>query len=196
MERENQRIMLTKRLLQESLLRLLEKQELEKISVAELCREAGINRATFYRHYEIPRDVLNEIAKAFFWQIQKKVQLPHTRVQLREAIEQLCTLMEKNMDMIRLLIKNSSESDFTAFITELYQEVWDNIRSLKLLSNLEDEDVQMLILYSAGGSYFILRQWLLGNVRKNAKEMSDYLFRLLNRTDWIDVCVNLGLLDQ
>ena len=61
MERENQRIMLTKRLLKESLLRLLERKELDKISITELCREAGINRATFYRHYEIPRDILNEL---------------------------------------------------------------------------------------------------------------------------------------
>ena len=50
--KENQRITLTKKLLQEGLLRLLETKRLDKISVTELCREAGINRATFYNHYD------------------------------------------------------------------------------------------------------------------------------------------------
>ena len=45
--KENQRITLTKRLLKESLVRLMEAKSLQKISVSELCKDAGINRATF-----------------------------------------------------------------------------------------------------------------------------------------------------
>ena len=54
----NQRIALTKRLLQEALLRLMNRKPLDKISITELCDEAGINRTTFYRHYYTPHDVL------------------------------------------------------------------------------------------------------------------------------------------
>ena len=56
--KDDQRIALTKRLLREGLLRLLSKTDLNKISVTQLCIESGINRATFYRHYEEPRDIL------------------------------------------------------------------------------------------------------------------------------------------
>ncbi len=58
---QNQRIMLTRRLLKEALLRLLESAPLDKISVTQLCQEAGVNRATFYRHYTSQEDVLQEI---------------------------------------------------------------------------------------------------------------------------------------
>ena len=58
--KDDQRIALTKRLLREGLLRLLSKTDLNKISVTQLCIESGINRATFYRHYEEPRDILND----------------------------------------------------------------------------------------------------------------------------------------
>ena len=51
--KENQRMVVTKRMLKEWLLR-----PLDNIHVNELCRESGINRATFYRHYETPQDVL------------------------------------------------------------------------------------------------------------------------------------------
>jgi len=53
--RENQRVQLTKRLLKEALMKLLEEKPLEQINVSELCRVADINRATFYKHYAIPR---------------------------------------------------------------------------------------------------------------------------------------------
>ena len=65
----DQRIALTKRLLREGLLRLLDKTELNKISVTQLCTESGINRATFYRHYEEPRDILNDIKCEIFQEV-------------------------------------------------------------------------------------------------------------------------------
>ena len=59
--KEDQRVALTKRLLQEGLLRLLEKKDIDSIHVSELCAESGINRATFYRHYKEPRDILRNM---------------------------------------------------------------------------------------------------------------------------------------
>lgn len=194
MERENQRIMLTKRLLKESLLRLLERKELDKISITELCREAGINRATFYRHYEIPRDILNELGKDLFYEMHQTVGIPRSKSDVKGSIENLCTFMEKNLDRIRIIIKGTSETDFTAFVSDLYTEFWEEIRRVSILSGLSDEDIKLLVLYSAGGSYFVLRNWLLGNIQKDSKEMADYLFRLLSRPDWSSIFDNIGLL--
>lgn len=58
---ENQRIRLTKRLIGDSLIRLMSQKDIRQINVSELCRHAGINRATFYRYYNTPEDVLSEI---------------------------------------------------------------------------------------------------------------------------------------
>ena len=60
--KENQRIVISKRMLRESLLRLLRTKELSEINITELCREAEINRATFYKYYNTPQDVLSDIA--------------------------------------------------------------------------------------------------------------------------------------
>ncbi len=62
----NQRVAVTKRMVKEGLIRLLEKKSLEKINITELCQEAGINRTTFYRYYELPRDVLTEMQNEFY----------------------------------------------------------------------------------------------------------------------------------
>lgn len=47
-------------LMDEALLLLLEKKEYEFITVKEICEKAGVNRSTFYLHYETIDDLLYE----------------------------------------------------------------------------------------------------------------------------------------
>ncbi len=50
----DRRVRYTKKAIRESFLDLLEKKPLEKISVTEICKNADINRGTFYSHYADP----------------------------------------------------------------------------------------------------------------------------------------------
>lgn len=47
-------------LMDEALLYLLEKKDFEFITVKEICKKAGVNRSTFYLHYESVNDLLQE----------------------------------------------------------------------------------------------------------------------------------------
>lgn len=51
-------------------LKLLEKKEIEYITVKEICEKAGVNRSTFYLHYETVSDIISEcveyITRQFF----------------------------------------------------------------------------------------------------------------------------------
>lgn len=44
----------------EALIALLETKDLEYVTVKEVCEKAGVNRSTFYLHYETISDLLNE----------------------------------------------------------------------------------------------------------------------------------------
>lgn len=44
----------------EAFLKILEKKDLEYITVKEICKEANVNRSTFYLHYETIDDLLKE----------------------------------------------------------------------------------------------------------------------------------------
>lgn len=46
--------------LDEALIALLEEKDLEYITVKEICRQAGVNRSTFYLHYETIADLVEE----------------------------------------------------------------------------------------------------------------------------------------
>lgn len=47
-------------LMNEALIQLLEKKDYDFITVTEICKKAGVNRSTFYLHYETIDDLLYE----------------------------------------------------------------------------------------------------------------------------------------
>lgn len=183
MERENQRIVITKRMLKESMLKILKEKELDTINVTELCREAGVNRATFYRHYEIPRDVLMEIQQDLFRELRQKISLPGTLGDIRYAVEQLCSYMNDHQELLRILVQNNSDTDFANFISDAYLELAKDYSHMAALKKLSQEDIQFMTLYSAGGSYFVLRSWIMGSFKKSPQEMADYVYSLFTKTN-------------
>lgn len=46
--------------MQEALVALLEEKDMEYITVKEICQRAGVNRSTFYLHYETVGDLVHE----------------------------------------------------------------------------------------------------------------------------------------
>ena len=57
----DRRTIYTRKTVKDALLELLEKHPYEKITVASLCRQAEITRATFYLHFQDMDAVLNEL---------------------------------------------------------------------------------------------------------------------------------------
>ena len=106
--KENQRTRLTKRLLRESLLELLEEKPVERITVKELCEAAELNRSTFYAYYQ---DVLslyyemgNELVDAL---------LDYVRTGGVET-ESMLTYIKERREMFALLIYNGQFMDMNS----------------------------------------------------------------------------------
>lgn len=60
MNRNESRYFKTAAKMDEAFLRLIEEKDLEFITVKEICNKAGVNRSTFYLHYETIDDLLSE----------------------------------------------------------------------------------------------------------------------------------------
>ncbi len=93
----HQRVVVTKRMVKEGLMRMLEKKPLEKINITELCQEAGINRTTFYRYYELPRDILTEMQNEFFEETFECFQKPLTV----SDIERLFVCLSEHSELVK-----------------------------------------------------------------------------------------------
>ena len=63
---EDLRVKRTYKLLQEALIELTVQKGFSAVAVSDITKYAGVNRATFYRHYEDKFDLLNHYARTVY----------------------------------------------------------------------------------------------------------------------------------
>lgn len=94
MTRSESKYFVTAAKMDEAFLNLLAKKDFEYITVKEICAAAGVNRSTFYLHYETVDDLLSESVS----HINKQF-LDHMRKDSKSFIDKIaiCPLEELNL---------------------------------------------------------------------------------------------------
>lgn len=182
MKKENQRVTITKRLLKESLLRLIRKKEIDHITITELCSEAEINRATFYRHYTTPKDVLIDIEFDMLYEIKERCGTPKSLPEIKKYLDEMCRYMYEHADLICLLLECNSYTDFVNLLNEFYSFVVAEQSSTNPLLGYDEDSLKLITTYFAGGGYFLMRQWLTEDIHKTPEEISDLIWGLFQIT--------------
>lgn len=94
---ENRRVRMTKRLLQDALMELLEEKPLEKITVTQVCQKADVNRSTFYAYYPDVGALLAELENGVLEQIPASPNPPVTETdrEFLDTLERFLTMSKK-----------------------------------------------------------------------------------------------------
>jgi len=170
--KDDQRNALTKRLLREGLLRLLSKTDLRKITVTQLCAESGINRATFYRHYEQPRNILNDLKCDIFQEVAALAEKNASEGGTQKWLESTCCYFYEHSDLLRILFKYRTDDEFVMFINDKFKEQYPELKSKGYFTEVDDDTMRLSAYYFAGGIYYILRQWLTEPINKTPQEVA------------------------
>lgn len=176
MAESNQRVAVTKRMVKEGLMRLLKKKPLEKINITELCQEAGINRTTFYRYYELPRDVLTEMQNEFFEETFAHFQKPLTV----SDIEHMFVCLSEHAEMVKLFFRYNSHTDWTNIFTQIYNS-FPGKKMMKAFQNLDENSAKLLSSYLAGGAYFLACQWIMEDIPMPPKDVAAIALNILDK---------------
>ena len=104
----NEKVIKTKKRLSKSLINLLKEKAITEIDVSQLCQLAGLHRTTFYKHYESPRNLLNELINEFF----KKIEIFFLKIDPKEntisKVALLLRYLKQNYEFIAVIINNDS----------------------------------------------------------------------------------------
>ncbi len=176
MKELNQRVAVTKRMVKEGLMRMLGKKSLEKINITELCQEAGINRTTFYRYYELPRDVLTEMQSEFFEETFKHFHKPWTV----SDIERLFVCLSEHAELVKLFFQYNSDTDWASIFTNIYNS-FPEMMMTKAFRNLNENSAKLLSAYLAGGAYFLARQWIMEDIPMPPKDVAAIALNILDK---------------
>lgn len=177
--KENQRVAVTKKMLREGLIRLLRAKELDKIHINELCREAGINRATFYRHYKTPRDVLQELESELIRQLIPLTKTPGDIREAQKMLEATCTYIYDHADVAKILFRCNSDESLMLGLNEFYRQFLKIWKKERPSTPMDEAATRIVIAGVGGGAYCLLRQWILEDIPKTPSEISSILCSVL-----------------
>ncbi len=180
-QKENQRIRLTKTLLTDALLKMLQQQPIHKISIRDLCEKAGINRTTFYHHYGSQYDLLNDAANRFLAQIAQ--QLAEADPESQESVQERVTLvfqyLEDNLSLSRLLLNCNADPSFAEKLFALPKIGNLMNASLKNCSDLQRRHA--IFSFAIHGSYHLLQEWINCEQRLPAQKQAGIILDLARR---------------
>lgn len=169
----NQRVRLSKTLLKSSLIKLLETQELQKVSIKELCERAGINRSTFYRYYGSQYDLLHEIETDTVRDIIGI--LESHPAEKSDALLEICRYLEQNIFYVKPLLSNSSEFIKTILShPTIRREIYRAIEP-----HYEAAQLDYVFDFIAFGSARIIQIWASKEDRESSAEVAALLARLM-----------------
>jgi len=169
-----------------ALVSLLKKKPFEFITVSELCKTAGVNRSTFYLHYETIGDLLNETARyllndflSYFTSDMKSVAFKITDC----SLDELFFIGDRYLTPYLTYIKDHKEVFATALLhnktlgfEEVYRRLFENIFNPILdRFGYPVDDRQYVMMYYLNGINAIILEWLKSDCNKTIKEISEII---------------------
>ena len=121
----------------EALLALLEKKEFTYITIRELCAAAGVNRSTFYLHYQDIYDLSEQIGKEVLTNILNSISRPENVLEKPDVFtREITTGFFSQINLIQLLFSGSQahilpdlvDSSIREYIYRLKPEYTDNMQ--------------------------------------------------------------------
>ncbi len=179
----NRRVLVTKKLISEALLKLLETKNIEKITITELCETAHVNRSTFYHHYTSQYDVLTEIEDEKVEDIKAMLDKVDSKrsFTIREQTEAILNYLKENKSAF-LLFMNSKYilKDFSEKLFEITIE--KKFARECAPKELSDEQKELWNNFYQGGFYYLTYSWLSGNFSASPSDVADLICNLLRTT--------------
>lgn len=159
------RIRYTKLVIRKAFLELLKKYSIEKVTVAEICRVAEINRATFYRYYENQYDLLSALENEMLDEI--KTSSFEYRNDIDKLTEIIFTKFVEEKDVWTLLLSDHADLGFQNKIYSFFDENF-----AKNTTSKESELRYRFLLYGYSG---IFDYWVQNGMKETPKEMAGYV---------------------
>lgn len=172
---EDRRIQKTKANLQRSLLCLMQEKPLSEITVTDLCKNARINRNTFYAHYKNLKELLTEMQEHLLRQYCASMDRAFEAEDGDMMIIGVCETVGCNRDLCLHILSGRDGGDFVDLSMNLarqkFVDRWCGM-------GLEPSTADSVYTYIAGGGLSILRRWLEGGLRGSPSEVAALIVRM------------------
>lgn len=166
----NRRTLYTKKIIRESLIELLQTNDIHQITVTNICNKADINRGTFYSYYKDAFDLLQSIEDELFDQILRYLNETPAKDYTDSLLIKVLELIAENKDLCKILLCKQRDGRIIDRI--LYIASKANLKPLfDKSSEFDESHFNYLIRYSVGGILSIIQVWLENNLKESPREI-------------------------
>ena len=167
----------------EALIALLEKKDFEYITIKEICDTAGVNRSTFYLHYENTSDLLKETTRYIIDKHLEYYEIDQKRISLQfetckreellfitdEYLEPYLTFIKDNQRLFRVSIKQFNSLNMAEVYSKMFEHIFNPI--LERFHVPEKERAYVMKFYLTG-VFAIVMEWLDKNCSDDMKTVT------------------------
>lgn len=167
------RVRYTKKVIRECFVDALRSKPLRSVTVREVCEAAQINRATFYRYYDNPFDLMEKIEREYLDELTRLVGEAEEG-KMRETLLAMLRFLEDNRDdCLALFLENGDDGFATRAIEECFQKVLPGLRAIAPGRSASERE--WLFHYMAQGCAAALGCWMRGGMSEDAETLADFL---------------------
>lgn len=171
----------------EALLSLLEKKDFAYITIKEICEVAGVNRSTFYLHYENTADLLEETTqyildkhfsyysidgKELSWRLEKGKKSDLIFV-TQEYLAPYLTFIKENRRIFKLAIKHFHAMNMDEVYDKLFKHIFEPIL---VRFNVSEKERPYTIKFYLMGVFAIVMEWL----ERDCKDDINFVIKIIN----------------
>ncbi len=170
----------TASLMDEAFLLLLEQKDYEKITVKEICQKAGVNRTTFYLHYESINDLLEETIAM----INERFKLSLSVITSANPSKEILTsekylrpylvFIKENMRAYRVIhMKDklfNSQKTFESFYKTIFSPALTHF-------GVSEKEKKYVFAFYTQGTVAIIDEWLENNCSDDIDMIIDLIMR-------------------
>lgn len=169
-------------LMNEALIILLEKKEYEFITVKEICEKAGVNRSTFYLHYETKDDLLIEtiemINRRFQAAFDNEVIEPS-----KKGKDELFLISDKYLIPYLNFIKENKkiyklihDKPYIFKKQQTFQKIYDELFSVILDKyGVSKEEKEYIFVFFSFGLVAIIQKWIENDCKDEIPKMAEFI---------------------
>ena len=181
MKRSESKYFNTALLMDEALLQLLEKKDFPFIGVKEVCKKAGVNRSTFYLHYESLNDLLDEaiamLNERFVSSFPEDLikDIGNEILTSPKYLTPYLTFVKENRRAYRLIHDKPELFSAEAAFRKMYRDVFDPALDH---FHVDEKEKDYIFDFYTKGTLAIIQKWVANDCKEEIPFLVDLIARL------------------
>lgn len=175
---ENRRVRMTKMLMKDALLDILEREPIDRVRVTDVCKCADVNRSTFYAHYSGVGQLVSELESDAIGALKG---LFSSGAKLSSALESAFEFIKSNERMYRVLLTRTDSDSFNLKLTDAIFSVFKKEpKADEAELDRTSESVSMTYedMYKLYGVIGILKDWISEKFPISSRDFANLVMQM------------------